>query len=245
MAWSVNARAFVDEYSASAFFVEFRTPEKVDPQTREIIPGRIGIGTAFNIGCGYFATARHVVEGNTILRLGRNASRYQAFETAHIENIYYHESAAVDVAILKIAQTDLHPVLQLDANADIYDEHVFLLAEVVVMGYPPIPCADAAPLVALQCEVSAVINSRIDRKRNFVISGMARGGFSGGPVTTVANPNRVLGIVGSALIDGSDKTEELGFLAATSASSIFETAAQNHLNIREINMSLRGFVAPS
>jgi hypothetical protein len=244
MTWLPKAAAFVTAYSSSTFFVEIQTAEIEDPTTGRKIPGKLGIGSAFNIGCGYFATARHIVEGNLIRSFGRNESRDPAFVTSEIEGIFYHQDRRVDIAIIKIAETNLHPILQLDPVADANPENEHLLQDVVVMGYPPIPWASKAHLVALQGEVSAVIESRIDGRRNFVISGMARGGFSGGPVSTVGTPNRVLGIVTTALIGGADKAEELGFLAATSAVGIFETVDQNSLKISQIEMSLKGFIAP-
>ncbi len=122
------------------------------------------------------------------------------------------------------------------------------MAPVVVVGYPPIPFAMNPEPVAFNAEISSTIDSRIDRKRHFVISGMARGGFSGSPVlllgTSLArsgepfdqrNIGGVIGIVGRSLVEAKSSSEpglgELGFLAAVSSTAIQETIGHHGLSV--------------
>ena len=108
------------------------------------------------------------------------------------------------------------------------------------MGFPPIPHATAADLVAVRGIISSVILNHFDKRRHFVMSGMARGGFSGGPVFLLGNSpvavgaapaagdhdGTIIGVVTSALTSADDYGNplpaELGFMAAVSISTVFE-----------------------
>lgn len=252
--WSHDARALVSQISSAVVYVEIQDKEE-----------KIGIGSAFHIGEGYFATARHVIHDKKILRVGRrdtslrshvNSSKvsytttYPNFEHRDIENIFYHPDVRVDVAIIKLAgkignvpAQQFLPILQLAIEADRLTEGEFLMQEAVVLGYPPIPFATDAHLVVFRGEVSALIESRENKRRHFVISGMARGGFSGGPVVWVKNPNAVLGVVVESLTKNNE-VAELGFIAAVSAITVLETVEHHGLKIRSIEISKQGFILP-
>lgn len=284
--WSKDAHALVQNYSSAVFYVEVKTPPTKNKKG-ETVPGDFGIGTAFNLGDGYFATARHVIKGNTILKLGRHdtsmsaniadervtyVTRFPAFETNKIVQVFDHPSDDVDVSVIQIERTDILPVIQLDPGTDAKTEGDWLMDEVVTMGYPPIPFTIAAHLVVFRGEVSAVIMNRLDKHRHFVISGMARGGFSGGPVMAVATPNRAIGIICNSLVDqknfvikgpnadekqddpGDEENntkqevgvllEELGFIGAISVGALFELAVHHQLPIRIMGRSASGVIAP-
>jgi S1-C subfamily serine protease len=282
--WSKSAHDLVENFSSAVFYVEVKTPSKIN-EKGETIAGDVGIGTAFNLGDGYFATARHVIEGNKVLKIGRNdtsmkahvaengvsyVTRFPAFETNKVVNIFNHPSDEVDVSIIQVEQTDTLPVIQIDPGTDAKTEGDWLMDEVVTMGYPPIPFASAAHLVVFRGEVSAVIKNRVDKHRHFILSGMARGGFSGGPVMTVETPTRAIGIVCNSLadqkqfvikppiygkkVDGDERDgdaelqvgvllEELGFIGAISVEALFELAEHHKLRIKAMLSSARGFIA--
>ena len=188
----------------------------------------------------------HVTDSGQVVR----TTTYPDFKHAEVENIYNHPNTEVDFSLIKLAgivgripAEKLVPILQLYPRADVLTEGEFLMQEVMVLGYPPIPCSMDSHLVVFRGEVSAVIENYHDRKRHFIISGMARGGFSGGPVVLASNPNAVLGIVGMSLIKNTDATE-LGFIGAVSSSAAFETIDHHSLNIRAIQMTLKGFIVP-
>ena len=248
--WAASARQLTDLIASGVLYVEVRRPDQ-----------EISIGTAFHIGGGYCVTARHVIEGNTILRIGRRdtslstqfhpAGGHPVRTTRHGAHVwqvsddrYNHPDARVDVSIIRLLGPNAHlvqPFLQLSPTADVYSEGEFLMKEVVVLGYPPVPSSSDAHLVVFRGEVSAVIENRDNQRRQFVISGMARGGFSGGPVVSVEAPNVVLGVVVESLMRNTE-IEELGFIGATTITTAFEIADRHHLDIRELQMTRQGFI---
>lgn len=228
-----------------------------------------GIGSAFHIGSGYFATARHVIEDVQIRSVGRRdmslktrleggqivqTTTYPAFSYNQGIESFFHPDKQVDVAIFQLTgeisgvgpARVFQPVMELAQEADILSEGELLMTDVYVAGFPPISQADDAYLVILRGEISAVIRSRADKKRHFVISGMARGGFSGGPVFLLGNPTggsgttkhygKIVGVVGRSLTDEKNSNEltpeQLGFLAAVSIETVRETITHNRLPIK-------------
>lgn len=224
--------------------------------------GDRGIGTAFHIGSSYCVTARHVINGKKILRVGRRdtslvtqitAGRHPVRTTTHgamerqVDATYVHPDGNVDVAIIKLGGPNaarIQPFVLLSPDADLYTEGEFLMEEVLIFGYPPIPWSDAAHLVVFRGDVSAVIENTTDRKRHFVISGMARGGFSGGPVVTLDHPNEVLGVVANSLMRDSE-VPELGFIGAVSVQTVFEIVEAHQLRIPELDEARRRMVPGS
>ena len=243
---SIDAQQIVDRVASAVFFVEVKKANG-DPD----------IGTAFHLGNGYFVTARHVLERNKILKVGRRdvslkthfatngmpvqITVHPDFNHTEIEEpLFNHPDEKVDVTIFRLVgnvkdgglgypASKLQPIVPLDGKVAAFTEGQFLLQPVVVMGYPPIPYAKGgAHLVVFRGDVSAVIEHRYDHQRHFVISGMARGGFSGGPVVT--STGAALGVVTDSLFDG-DKPFELGFMSATSGKAIFETIDHHKLPV--------------
>lgn len=243
--WASDARDLVARISSGVVFVEV-----------EAVDGKRGIGSAFHIGGAYFATARHVLETHRILSIGRfdtslrthetaggrlaQTTTHPAFRVEKPEAIFYHPEAKIDAAIFKLPG-QYEPTLQLDPSVGSLTEGEFLMQEVVVLGYPPIPFSTEAHIVVFRGEVSAVVEHQEGRERHFVISGMARGGFSGGPVVRVANPAVVLGVVSHSLVEG-DKFTEMGFIGALSAKAIFETVDHYGLNIGAVQRTYQGFI---
>ncbi len=247
----ISARTIValQNLPSSVAFIEIQNKETGDRS----------IGSCFHVGNGYFVTARHVIEPPwTILRVGRHDVSQRTFigadghatkTTTHADfdytgqvKIVLHEDPKIDVAVLQLTEAigpypaaQLQPYSCLSKVADALSEGEFLSIEVYVLGFPPIPIATDATLVMIPGQVSAVIKSQYDGRRHFIVSGMARGGFSGGPVFLVGNPTwpshvdnsgYVVGVVGQSVTKtkdtGAESPEELGFLAATSVESVWE-----------------------
>jgi hypothetical protein len=169
--------------------------------------GDQSIGSAFHVGEGVFVTARHVVENREILEVATTA-RAQLIAKAeandepkplHEENPlvgfdfvepsvvqvaegpFYHADKSVDVAVFRVHGLDPrtpHVPLGTALEIDLEDDS-FVLTEAVVLGYPPIPNTNIPRLVAVRAEVNAVVDTRHTSHTHFVVSGMARGGFSG------------------------------------------------------------------
>ena len=211
------------------------------------------MGSAFHIGDGYCVTARHVIDGNQILSIGRRDTSLKTQITASgpvrtttfgslshkvFEAPLFHPDDRVDVAIVRLGGrigggrgypvSQLQPCVPLDRQVDLLTEGEYLLRPVVILGYPPIPWASDAHLVVFRGEVSAVIENRNDRQRHFVISGMARGGFSGGPVMSTQG---AVGIVTDSLGEDGMPTE-LGFISATSVRAVREIVQHHALRLK-------------
>ena len=236
----------------------------------------LSIGTAFHVGSGYFVTARHVIEDNEITKVGQSdlssktrinpdgsptrQTMFQNFEKSGREvKRFEHPNASVDVAIIQLtgnlgargAARDFQPSMELADNADVLTEGELLTTEVKVFGYPPIPFAinPQPPLVTSPGEICAVTTDRTDKRRHLIISSLARGGFSGGPVFLVGNPQveasaeflrdntaTVIGIVSREsrleTADPSDKEARFfnpGFLDTISIETVREIITHHNL----------------
>ena len=108
-------------------------------------------------------------------------------------------------------------------------QYEFILNRVLLLGYPPIPLTNRAALVANAGEVNAAVELYVqDQKRvHFLVSTMARGGFSGGPVLIAYNElneksgTAVLGVVTQSLV-ASHAPAESGYMAVLSVDPIYE-----------------------
>jgi hypothetical protein len=94
------------------------------------------------------------------------------------------------------------------------------------MGYPPIPFTREPTLVAVSCDVNAVVDLRTGKtgQLHFILSATPRGGFSGG--LAFGDDGLALGVVTQSLML-NHAVAELGFFAATSIESIF-VCLQHH-----------------
>jgi hypothetical protein len=91
----------------------------------------------------------------------------------------------VDVAAFRVELPDagFPEILVEDYGPEWVADHL-VMESAYVLGYPRIPSAKHAILVGLRCEVSAIVPERCigNDHMHFVLSSMARGGFSGAPV---------------------------------------------------------------
>lgn len=194
--------------------------------------GDHGIGSAFHVGDGSFVTARHVVEGkieaNVELDFYRHRQSLQ--ETEHFQKHdrfelvalqpLFHPDSDKDVAVFSVPSLSDLPAIPLGGHLDdwINDEQ-FVLNEVLVLGFPPIPLAKSNVLVAVRSQINAVVDLTVTKHVHFIVSTMARGGFSGGVV--LSEWGVAMGMVTSSLLkDGMP--EELGYLTVLSVEPILE-----------------------
>lgn len=205
-------------------------------------------GTAFHIGEGVFVTARHVVENLELLEIGFDDDavnqqlvrrrEHWTSKTHGAVNILvgplYHPDAQVDVACFKV---DPFPEAWIPLGGHLDDflgRHELVLFQTLVLGYPPIPFTTEPCLLASVGEVNALVHLREHRHPHFIISSMARGGFSGGPVLVAYNEENLdegtaaLGLVTESLTrDG--KPPEQGFFAVLTIEPIFDCLEKNNL----------------
>lgn len=187
-------------------------------------------GSAFHLGRGYFATARHVLDDAREIQLSH--CPYSAMiDRVDVVKTIVPEREEGDVAVLKtkVHFTDYHLTFHkgskkraLESLASIpfgplVDEAVsdnHILDEVLLMGYPRVPLSRTPELLAVRGEVNASLIKYLDHGYYVhIISTMARGGFSGGPV--IDEHGFLIGIFSESLM-ADHPQEELGYAAAIS-----------------------------
>jgi len=104
-----------------------------------------------------------------------------------------------------------------------------------VLGYPPIPLVARPTLVASVGEVNSLVDLYIGSKHpHFVISTIARGGFSGAPVLVAYNEENegggtaVLGLVTQSLTVDEQRPEQ-GYLAVLTVEPIYTCLERNNM----------------
>lgn len=150
---------------------------------------------------------------------------------------YFHSDAAIDVAVF--ATEGLHPdtpYLPLGRHLDDWiDDAAFILSEVLVLGYPPIPLTRDVHLVVSRAEINAVVTTPPNSKVQFVVSAAPRGGFSGG--LALSEYDFALGVVSSSLTKNHEAAE-LGFMAIISIEAIYECLAAHKTSSRSSKTGL-------
>jgi hypothetical protein len=231
---NMDPRGLYEAYSGAVAYVEAEDPN-----------GDLFVGTAFHIGSGVFITARHVVEDCKIVCVRTTTTHYIPDPNGHCQihgepgrfrivgpsegivrsGPYFHPDSSIDIAVLMIDGLE-PPAIPLGSHLDDWmNDEAFILAQIVVMGYPPIPFSKTPVLVAARGEVNAVVDKDAERHPHFVVSTMARGGFSGGPC--LVEWGFALGLVTESLMRRGDLPLELGYMAVLTVEPIF-TCLQYH-----------------
>lgn len=201
--------------------------------------GDPSIGSAFHVGSGSFVTARHVVEGMTDCCVEIDSFRHSRLlqETDHFRNHhrfelvalqpYFHPDSNIDVAVFSVPSLSDLPQVPLGGHLDDWiNDDQFVLNEVLILGFPPIPLADSNILVAARGQINAVVDLTVVRHVHFIVSTMARGGFSGGVV--LSEWGVAMGMITSSLLT-SDKPEELGYMTVLSVEPILQCLGKHGL----------------
>jgi hypothetical protein len=210
--------------------------------------GDVGIGTAFHVGEGVFVTARHVVEGRSAIKLGfdddtvvqKLVERYRPGSTPPpnsvtiLEGPHYHVDARVDVACFRTNFQSKFYFKLGDHTEDLMGQYDLVLHRTLAFGHPRIPHSDRPALVGSLGEINAVVQLYDRRYLHFIVSTVARGGFSGGPVlvaydeTNKYQGTAVLGLVTDALVQDA-KDVESGYMAVLSVDPIYECLELHNL----------------
>jgi len=200
--------------------------------------GDEGIGSAFHVGGGSFVTARHVVEGMTscsveiddyrLMRLAGDVAKDVGYGRGTIPiSPRMHPDSNKDVAVFSIPSLVGLPAIPLGGHLDDWiTDHDFVLNEVLVLGFPPIPLSDKNVLFGTRAQINAVVDLINVDHVHFIASAMARGGFSGGVV--LSEWGFALGVVTSSLLKNG-VPEELGYLTILTVEPILECLAVNEL----------------
>ncbi|MBV7296398.1 S1 family peptidase [Enterovibrio paralichthyis] len=200
--------------------------------------GTAGIGSAFHIGDGIFVTAKHVIESQTIVEVATTKRVEVTRDSDEVNQNTYHinprileiiegpyEHASEDVAVFRVELVDeFLPKVQLGSHTshEIQDNE-FILTDALVIGYPPIPFTTTPNQVVASGQVNAVIDVRHSEYVHFVLSTMARGGFSGGVALTKSGI--ALGLVTESL-GTSSSLVETGYMSVMSIDAAIELAKE-------------------
>ncbi|MDQ4144825.1 MAG: serine protease [Actinomycetota bacterium] len=157
------------------------------------------------------ATARHVLEGK---RLDEVTQFGHPDRPLNIERTLVPKDEGKDVALLQtdfdgsFAQGRIEGVpdnertdhIRLGTHLDAWVRLEFVMTRCLVMGYPRIPQAKTRGLVSVAGHVNAVIDKMVGSTHpHFIISPVARGGFSGGPV--ISEYGFLLGVYTEELLE--------------------------------------------
>jgi S1-C subfamily serine protease len=228
----MNLRRLYNKYNECVVRIAIETPEGVQSNA-----------AGFHVGDGVIATARHVVKGNRILEV---RSGGHGIGVVTVNDVILATDPKVDLAILKTNFQLDHYLTKVtfvsggdedvQRNADKTDyvpigEHLnewiddgFMLSKVIVMGFPRIPLSKEPVLAAYAGEVSAITEIVGERHPYFIISPIARGGFSGGPV--ISEFDFLLGVITQSFVE-DDKGPETGYFSLLSVEPLLELLATN------------------
>ncbi|MDH1057135.1 S1 family peptidase [Aquipseudomonas alcaligenes] len=203
--------------------------------------GDIGIGSCFHVGEGVFVTAKHVIEHRKILNIGfdddsMTMGLLQNPEYWNKENPgkpcitqgpYFHPDNNIDIACFRI---DAIPTEEIPLGGHLDDflgQYELVLYRTLILGYPPIPLSTRPVLVASLGEVNALTDLYSTKHPHFLISTMARGGFSGGPALIAYNElntqggTAALGIITQSLVSNGN-SPETGYMAVLTVEPIYD-----------------------
>jgi hypothetical protein len=203
--------------------------------------GDLSNGTAFHIGGGAFVTARHVVEGVTNPTLFEQDSTYG--EGGHpVSKILLHPSEDIDLAIIT---ADLWKNVFGDHGAndppkgesfkfislpELWGEWIddsFVLTKGMICGYPRIPFSRYPNKVAISAEINADIDRYDKSYVHFIVSSVARGGFSGAPL--ISEFDFLLGVVTESLSESDDTP----FMAVLAIEPMYEIIDANEEALKD------------
>lgn len=211
--------------------------------------GDEGIGTAFHVGNGVFITARHVVEERSIREIGfdddsiihvlnEKAAVSKSFSLPGISitsGPFFHSDPKIDIACFTLSVV---PASHIPIGGHLDDwlgRYELVLYRTLALGYPPIPLSKRPNLFASSGEVNALVDLYGGAKHpHFLISSMARGGFSGGPVMVAYNEDNedggtaLLGVVTQSLVK-DENSIETGYFAVLTVEPVYDCLEQNGL----------------
>lgn len=154
--------------------------------------GDIHSGTGFLITNKAILTCKHVVEEMTIDKILLICGEEIGFSAIKTHD---HKDTAIIILEHEVANKDL--VFPAIYGAEVLDE-------VLVMGYPPIPCTTDSYLLSLKGEINSIVNDYINNTTNIILSSVTRPGNSGGPV--LSKDGYLVGMV-MQMTDNSEDTQ--------------------------------------
>lgn len=92
------------------------------------------------------------------------------------------------------------------------------------MGYPLVPQSKKPVLITSRAEVNAIVDKYTGRHPQFLVSAVARGGFSGGPC--LIEWEFALGVVTESLV-AADHVAEVGYMSVISIEPVYVCLAHH------------------
>ena len=197
--------------------------------------GDVEIGSGYHIGDGVFVTARHVIDVPKIKEIGttihkKDTTSSSAIFSARGKRIikmlrgpFFHPNKDVDVACFITDAIDL-PAVPLGTHLDDWLGDDMILHSTLILGYPPIPMAAEPTLITSIAQVNAIIDKYTGGHPHFIMSTMARGGFSGG--LCLNEYGFSMGVITESLTKNNLPTE-LGYLAVINIEPVY-TCLEHH-----------------
>ncbi|MFP9113920.1 serine protease [Flavobacterium sp. RHBU_3] len=219
----------VDHFRDAVRLIEVKEKESCD----------INIGTGFAIlykhKKQYFITAKHCLPKKSEIRIKIFLGHGLEYESP--ENIYVHQDDNIDVAILEFSDR------KLVSDKFFRLEHPYILDNILVMGYPPIPGTSDAVLVSSTGEITAKANTYFHKYEQIYVNANIKGGSSGSPI--INTYGNVVGIVIESARDikNNELQDELRFGTGLTSNLIQEiiesvnVSGSNHkiLNFKTIS----------
>lgn len=122
-------------------------------------------------------------------------------------------------------------------------QYELVLHRTLILGYPPVPFTNKPLLVASLGEINALADLRATPHPHFIVSSLARGGFSGGPALVAydeANAHSgtaALGVVTQSLCKNGEP-EQLGYMAVLTVEPIYMMLEQHCILPAEQKLNL-------
>jgi hypothetical protein len=175
-----SAAALAKRYTAKEPYALYRASlvavVSVNAQSDE------SVGAAFHVGDGFFVTARHVVEKMVSCRVEIDYTGTHQFANKTPDELgdhnflsfpiepHPHPDPQKDVAAFAVPKLAKLPVIPLGGHLDDWiNDHDFVLNEVLVLGFPPVPLANKNVLVATCAHVSAVVDIKNVKQTHFIV----------------------------------------------------------------------------
>jgi S1-C subfamily serine protease len=178
----------------------------------------IDIGTGFAIlyqrEKQYFITAKHCLPKKSEIRLNIFLDTQDGY--SHPDNIYIHKDNNVDIAILEFSNKKLL------SDKFFILETPYLLDNILVSGYPPIPGTTDAVLVSSTGEITAIANTYFHKYEQIYVNANVKGGSSGSPI--INSYGSVVGLIIESARDSQNEKlqDELRFGTGLTSTLIFD-----------------------
>ncbi len=188
----------------------------IELEDNKIKEKNIGTGFAilYDFKKQYLITAKHCLPKNCEVRIKILIGFQNSY--SYPENIYIHSDDNVDIGILEFSNKKIL------SNQFFTLESPYILDNILVSGYPPIPGTTDSVLVSSTGEITAIANTYFHKYDQIYVNANVKGGSSGSPI--INTYGSVVGIITESARDSknNDLQDELRFGTGLTSNLIFE-----------------------